>query len=454
MMSTGALMTDGPPLMSQLLDPVSLAWKVANTPFAVYGALLVSLAGAYLGLWWIARDYRVFRSMGIYLLLCTVQTLWLYQGGMKSNWALIALTAPMLVVIAGEAMRVAHWRWTLLIWPFCVAVFILGWIHGLHFLRSLPVDLSDVLVFFLIVQGYRQGTRRDRQVAVALGLFLVVRWTLSANFTALTHAPGFLDVGGWQWALTPAAIVLLGAATLVIFVRDLIEDRRAKQRLAAELEAARSVQQVLIPDEIPSIPGFVLHSVYRPAGEVGGDFFQILPASHGGVLVVIGDVSGKGMPAAMTVALLVGTVRTLAHYTQSPCEILVAMNQRMLTRSSGGFTTCLAMRAEADGRLTIANAGHIAPYIGGQELALENGLPLGLSAETTYAESCFQLSPGQQVTLVTDGVVEARDKSGALFGFERTGALSKQPAEEIARTAQAFGQEDDITALTLCRTTD
>ena len=149
MMSTGALMTDGPPLMSQLLDPVSLAWKVANTPFAVYGALLVSLAGAYLGLWWIARDYRVFRSMGIYLLLCTVQMLWLYQGGMKSNWALIALTAPMLVVIAGEAMRVAHWRWTLLIWPFCVAVFILGWIHGLHFLRSLPVDLSDVLVFFL-----------------------------------------------------------------------------------------------------------------------------------------------------------------------------------------------------------------------------------------------------------------------------------------------------------------
>lgn len=446
------LAVDGLPPMSQLLDPVSLAWKVANTPFAVYGALLVSMAGAYLALWWIAPDYRVFRSMGIYLLLCTGQMVWLYEGGMKSNWALISLTAPMLVVIAGEAMRVPNWRWTLWIWPFCVAVFILGWIHGLHGLRSLPIDVSDVLVFFLIVQGYRRGKGRDRQVAVALGLFLVVRWTLSANFTALTHAPGFVNVGGWQWALTPAAILLLGAATLAIFVRDLIADRRDKQRLAAELEAARTVQQVLIPEKIPTVPGFILQSAYMPAGQVGGDFFQILPVSEGGVLVVIGDVSGKGMPAAMTVSLLVGTVRTLAHYTQSPGEILAAMNQRMMTRSSGGFTTCLVLRADADGKLTIANAGHIAPYIGGKELAIENGLPLGLSADTAYAEAVFEFSRGQQLTLVTDGVVEARDKTGMLFGFERTSALSIQRAEEIAQAAQAFGQDDDITALTLCRT--
>src|SRR5580658_7203877 len=422
MMAACALMTDGFQLASRLFDPVSLAWQVANTPFAVYAALLFSMAGAYLGLWWIAPDYRVFRSMGIYLLLCAVQMVWIYEGGLASNWALISLTAPLLVMIAGEAMRVPNWRWTLLIWPFCVAVFILGWIHGLHGLRSLPVDVSDVLVFLLIVQGYRRGKGRDRQVAVALGLFLVVRWTLSANFTALTHAPGFVDLGGGRWAVTPAAIVVLGAATLVIFVRDLIEDRRAKQRLAAELEAARSVQQVLIPEEIPATPGFTIQCVYKPAGQVGGDFFQILPIKSGGVLVVIGDVSGKGMPAAMTVSLLVGTIRTLAHYTQNPSEVLGAMNQRMLTRSGGGFTTCLVLRADADGKLTIANAGHIAPYVAGKELPLENGLPLGLSAETTYAESVFELAPGQQLTLLTDGVVEARDKDGNLYGFERAAA--------------------------------
>jgi serine phosphatase RsbU (regulator of sigma subunit) len=182
---------------------------------------------------------------------------------------------------------------------------------------------------------------------------------------------------------------------------------------------------------------------------VGGDFFQILPTKDGGVLTVIGDVSGKGMPAAMTVSLLVGTLRTLAHYTQSPGEILRDMNQRMLARSSGGFTTCLVLRCDADGQLTFANAGHIAPYLAGKELPLENGLPLGLAAESAYAESTFQIAPGEQLTLVTDGVVEARDKAGALLGFERSAALSTQSAEAIASAAQAFGQDDDITALTL-----
>jgi hypothetical protein len=222
-------------------------------------------------------------------------------------------------------------------------------------------------------------------------------------------------------------------------------------RAETELEAARAVQQVLIPDEIPSVPGFKIESVYRPAGQVGGDFFQILPMTGGGVLVVIGDVSGKGMPAAMTVSLLVGTVRTLAHFTQSPATILAAMNQRMLGRSQGGFTTCLVLRVDADGALTVANAGHIAPYITGKELPLENGLPLGLSADSTYAEFTFQLPKSQQLTLLTDGVVEAREKTGALFGFERTAALSNQPAEAIAAAAQKFGQDDDITVLTLAR---
>ncbi len=212
---------------------------------------------------------------------------------------------------------------------------------------------------------------------------------------------------------------LLGAATLTIFVRDLIRDRSEKQRMASELAAGRAVQQVLIPEETSTIPGFNIQSVYKPFGEVGGDFFQLLPVMSngraGGLLVIIGDVSGKGLPAAMTVALLVGTVQTLADSTESPSEILAAMNHRMLTRSHGGFTTCLVLRGDPDGTLTIANAGHIAPYLAGQELALKNDLPLGISADATYAESTFQLMIGQQLTLLTDGVVEARDKTGALF---------------------------------------
>jgi serine phosphatase RsbU (regulator of sigma subunit) len=155
------------------------------------------------------------------------------------------------------------------------------------------------------------------------------------------------------------------------------------------------------------------------------------------------------MPAAMTVSLLIGTFRTLAHYTQSPSEILASMNQRMLARSNGGFTTCLVARIRPSGQLTVANAGHIPPYLAGRELALNNGLPLGISADVTYSESVFALTASQQLTLLTDGVPEAQNKQRKLLGFDRTIALSTQPAESIANAAQHFGQNDDITVLTI-----
>jgi serine phosphatase RsbU (regulator of sigma subunit) len=153
-----------------------------------------------------------------------------------------------------------------------------------------------------------------------------------------------------------------------------------------------------------------------------------------------------------SVSLLVGTLRTLVHYTQSPAEILAAMNHRMLGRTRGGFTTCLILRVDSDGDAIVANAGHLAPYVGGKELAVENGIPLGLASGAEYAETTFQLAPDAQLTLVTDGVVEARAANGELFGFDRTTALTSQSAEAIAAAAQQFGQEDDITVLTLRRT--
>jgi hypothetical protein len=220
-------------------------------------------------------------------------------------------------------------------------------------------------------------------------------------------------------------------------------------RAETELEAARAVQHVLIPDEAPRLPGFTIESAYRPAGQVGGDFFQILPAPDGGALLVIGDVSGKGMPAAMTVALLVGAFRTLAEYTASPREILAAMNRRLLARSQDGFTTCLVLRAHPDGALTLANAGHLPPYLDGEELALESGFPLGIHADSAYEESGFELEPGAQLSLMTDGVVEARSATGELFGFARAQSWSRKSAEEILEAARAFGQEDDITVVTL-----
>ena len=444
------------PLMDRLFPSMPLAEQVQKTPTLILAVLMCCLAVAFLALWRAANDFRAFRNIGVFYSTAAVGELFNYFGGQIPYWSLRGITAGMLVATAGEAMQIPRRRWTLLFWPIYLFASIAVWFPGLSFASEWPLLVSQALVAILIFQGLMRKNAPDRMIAIAFLCYWLVRLTSFGSFNRLIAVKDHTaPIGGWQWPYTTSALTLAGMATLAIFIRELIRDRSEKQRMAAELAAGRAVQQVLIPEDVPAIPGFKIQSVYKPYGEVGGDFFQVLPVksdeSASGVLVIIGDVSGKGMPAAMTVSLLVGTVSTLAHYTQSPGEILAAMNQRMLARSHGGFTTCLVLRADTDGTLTIANAGHVAPYVDGKELQTENGLPLGIAADTIYAESTFQLSPGQQLTLLTDGVIEARDEAGALFGFESAAALSTHTAEAIAHAAQTFGQEDDITVLTVAR---
>ena len=451
-MTAVLLLNSGLPLLQELFPPVPLIQQVQDTPMVIIAVLLWCQGVAFLALWRAAPDYRVFRTLGVFSMVVGVVQYLGYSGGNVPSLSVRALATALVVETAGEAMRVPNRRWTLLFWPIYLFALVAAWFPSMAFITDWQIGISAVPLGILIVQGFRHGNSRDRMVAAAFSIYFFVRLTLPSGFEKLTGIANYVTIGGWRWPISAVTQVLLGAATLAILVWDLIRDRSEKQRMAAELEAARSVQQVLIPEEIPAIHGFAIQSVFKPAGEVGGDFFQIVPARNGGVLVVIGDVSGKGLPAAMTVSLLVGTFRTLVHYTQSPSEILAAMNQRMLARSHGGFTTCLVLRADPGGQLSLANAGHISPYLVGEELLLQNGLPLGVSAESTYAEFTIQLPPSQQLTLLTDGVVEARDKTGALYGFERAAAISGQSADKIAKTAQLFGQGDDITVLTLART--
>ena len=325
-------------------------------------------------------------------------------------------------------------------------------------LVDLPMTVGPMV---MLIQGVRRRNPDARLLVIPQGLNTLANWindillvSLGAGHTWVKPIWAFWsETFHWPFpfGLYDLSIWIIVLAVLGVVVLRFARSRHEEDMLKSEMEAAREVQQVLIPEAIPSVTGFKVESIYKPAGEVGGDFFQILAIPEGGVLIVIGDVSGKGMPAAMTVSLLVGTFRTLAHYTQSPSEILSAMNQRMLARSRGGFTTCLVVCAEADGKLTIANAGHISPYMNGKEIALEGGLPLGLAAEATYPEATVKLPPDMQLTLLTDGVAEARKASGELFGFERTATISAQAAGAIAQTAADFGQEDDITVLTLSR---
>lgn len=234
-----------------------------------------------------------------------------------------------------------------------------------------------------------------------------------------------------------------------------IQDRNRK--VEQEMAAARSVQQILIPDQLPTIPGLRIESAYLPAKDVGGDFFQILPISNTAnpespsAFIVLGDVSGKGLKAAMTVSLIVGTLRTFARHCTSPAQLLDEVNRALLGRSDG-FATRLALMVRSSGKITVANAGHPNPYLDGVEIQTEANLPRGLDGEVRYSEITFLLDPGSFCTLVTDGVVEATSPSGELYGFERTQAVSNQPAHAIAEAARQFGQEDDITVLSVSRT--
>ncbi|KAA6462990.1 serine/threonine-protein phosphatase [Acidobacteria bacterium AB60] len=307
--------------------------------------------------------------------------------------------------------------------------------------------MPGVLILGIAILGMRKRAA-DGWLALAPIVLQIVR-SYREELTVL-GVPVILRLGPVTLTVGTVAALVMLAIVSVLMVRRFMRGQRESVLLRLEIEQARQVQNVLIPEAMPAIPGFAVESEYRPAQQVGGDFFQIIPAANSGVLVVIGDVSGKGTPAAMTVSLLVGSIRTLVPTTQSPGTILSVLNERMIGRSQGGFTTCLVLRVDADGAVTVANAGHLPPYLNGSEIDVSPGLPLGLVAGS-YAEGTFWLREGERLTLVTDGVPEARNKAGELLGFERTAALAKESAEMVAKQAQEFGQTDDITVLTIRR---
>ena len=242
-------------------------------------------------------------------------------------------------------------------------------------------------------------------------------------------------------------ITLIGFLTVLIY--RFAYTIREQQRLASALHAAHDIQNKLVPMDIPTLGGLRTEIAYRAAEEVGGDFCQVLPRPDGSILVAIGDVSGKGLQAAMLGALAVGALRSIADELQPPAVALERLNQVLLRTQNEGFITCLCLVLTESGEITIANAGHLSPYLDGSEIPVENGLPLGIVSGVTYTQKAFTLPAAARLTLLSDGVVEARSRSGELFGFERTSELSRRPASEIADTAHRFGQEDDITVITL-----
>jgi len=328
-------------------------------------------------------------------------------------------------------------------------------------LLQLPGTVWVLVVLFATAMPVSQS--RTRRIDARMLLIPAFLGTLLTLFTQVASATYFLGLqraidGDFVFIEDPFQITirevidtlsLLGVFAILVlrFARTISE----QERYATEVEGARHVQQFLIPEDLPHIPGLTIESDYRPAREVGGDFFQVIPdPTDGSALILVGDVAGKGMQAGMLATLLVGAMRTAATFSSDPTIILNTLNNRLCGK---GNATCVALRIESDGAAILVNAGHLPPYLNGRELPMEGALPLGTIPNVDFPVLRFHISAGDTLTLISDGILEAQKPDGELFGFERiTQHLAiNSTASSLATAAQEFGQEDDITVLTIAR---
>jgi hypothetical protein len=325
-------------------------------------------------------------------------------------------------------------------------------IHWLE-LISLAARIGEFTAPFFAFWPYGRLDRRMRLIAglcMAWGMSMIVFFAVLLGSSDLAGLPHFRQEWGRAVANMEAFSTLaVIVALLGLLFREQQQTAEDRAMLAGEMQAAREIQRMLAPGIVKTAPGAKIHVAFHPMRDVGGDFFLCPVLPDGRQRVLLGDVSGKGSAAAMTAALVLGGAQ--ARDEDSPGDLLAHLNRVLRESQVGGFATCVCADLAADGAVTMANAGHLAPYCHSEEVQMQGNLPLGLSDTNAYEESRLQLQPGDSLTFLSDGVVEARNVDGQLFGFERTREISGKTAEEIAQAAQQFGQEDDITVLTLTR---
>ena len=364
-------------------------------------------------------------------------------------------------------------RWAIAV--FLIAVFCIfasfGFVFdgmGMERQSALCLALSVVIIALFAMSYAVAGiTLRQRFWIPAVPLFILENICMTLLHYWLPDAPPLTHLDSVQLngfhnrlvfdGLAVVISVVLGYTGLVVV--SIAESRRRlrleldKAALDTELAAAREIQRLMVPEELRPTPGYAIESIYRPAAQVGGDFFQVIPLG-GQTLVVVGDVSGKGLSAAMIVSMLIGMLHTISRISRDPAQILVELNNRLYEHKHGGFVTCLAVRLDPSGSAVLANAGHLPPWLNGVEIGFAGSLPLCIVASAVPEQVTLEMRPGDRLTLITDGVVEARDAQGDLFGFDRTQALMRQQASPLilAEAAIHHGQEDDLTVISILRT--
>ena len=262
-----------------------------------------------------------------------------------------------------------------------------------------------------------------------------------------------------EWSLATLGLKLRG--------RRLEQEIRERERIEQELQVARSIQQASLPEEVPELEGWEITPHYRPSREVGGDFHDFFELPNGRLGIVVGDATGKGVPAALVMASARSMLRAVAQAFNSPGEVLRRVNETLFADVPANmFVTCFyAILEPESGSLIYANAGHALPYLHRNRDTEElraRGMPLGLMPGMGYEENETILEAGEAALFYSDGLVEAHDAKGEMFGFPRLGALVAEHGKErslgdflleelYSFTGEGWEQEDDITLLTLRR---
>ncbi|HEX4038623.1 MAG TPA: PP2C family protein-serine/threonine phosphatase [Acidobacteriaceae bacterium] len=466
------------PMIAQLLYQ-SLSNAVLRTEIADLILLFLYLLAAPLALWaWIEnRQERVWLWLLLVLMQQIASTsvlaacvlmgrpLWNYNFFYQVLFA--PLGRPLWILFWWEWFGLRRLRWIpLAAWLLTLGRMLCNFAadspsFGMSFLHQSWLAHFDtatgwflgaqgVLLIVILVNAFRREVTDALLAGLPLSLLVLTNYPFPEIFrhfgVPYVFYPNGIQVDDAH-IVQVLLIVAVGALALRHFLRTRVQAEIARHSLAQDLEQAQQLQQrVLVPETVPS-PYFSLESEYRPAQTVGGDFFQMVAGADGSLLVVIGDVSGKGISAAMLVAVLIGTLCTEAQESFDPVTMLTTLNGRLVGRSMGYLATCLAAELRPDGTMRIANAGHLSPYLNGDEAGLDGALPLGSAPIIEPSVKTFQLEPGDVLTFITDGVVEAMNAERELFGFDRARSISRQPAVAIARQAAEFGQCDDITVL-------
>jgi len=248
-------------------------------------------------------------------------------------------------------------------------------------------------------------------------------------------------------------------------VQEQEDEARRTERMEQELAVAQLIQQQFLPKSLPELPGFHVTAFYRPARRVGGDFYDFIELPDGRVMIVVGDVTDKGVPAALVMASTHALLRSAAPQLLSPGETLAQVNNLLCGDIPAQmFVTCMALVLDArTGQLEYANAGHDVPYLRTAQGVVElraTGMPLGLMPGMVYEERSTVLHPGERLLLHSDGLAEAHSPRREMFGFPRVAELAGRDADgqgiidlclsELDRfSGPNHEQEDDITLVVL-----